>query len=98
LVCRTTLVSVSFAVVTLVCFVLLPRLGDGLFPLAPLVLRRFLVFVMVAGSRRCGTEGCVKVVAVWCRCRVDYLLLCRIVLVTSFFILDVMGNRIMILI
>ena len=60
LVCRTTFVSVSFAVDTRVCLVLSPRLGDGLLPLAPLGLCRFLCFVMVDYSRSCGSLGCVE--------------------------------------
>ncbi len=82
--------SVSFAVATFGCFVLFPRLGDRLLPLAPLGLRLFLVCVMVDCSRSVGREGCVGVVAVLCRARVDYLLLCRFVLFTGFLILDVM--------
>ena len=89
LVCRTTFVSVSFAVATFGCFVLFPRLGDRLLPLAPLGLRLFLVCVMVGFSRSCGTKGCVKVVAVLCRIRVGYLLLCRFVLFIDLLILDV---------
>jgi hypothetical protein len=88
LVCRTTLLSVSFAVATFVCLVLSPRLGDGLLLLAPLVLRRFLFFPMVDCSRSCGTEGYVKVFAVLRRVYVSYLLLCRFVLFTGFLILD----------
>ena len=46
-VCRTTLESVSFAVVTLVCLVFTPLLGDGLLLAAPLWLRRFEFLAMV---------------------------------------------------
>jgi hypothetical protein len=60
-----------------------PRLGDGLLPLAPLLLRRFLVCVMVDCLRSVGREGCVGVVAVLCRACVDYILLCRFVLFTG---------------
>lgn len=84
LVCRTTLLSVSFAFATFVCLVLSPRLGEGLLLLAPLVLRRFLFFPMVDCSRGCGRKGCVEVFAVLRRVCVSYLLLCRFVLFTGF--------------
>ena len=44
LVCRLTFGSVSFAGVTLVCFVFSPRLGEECFPLVPL---RFAFLPMV---------------------------------------------------
>ena len=61
LVCRTTFEVVSFAEVTLDCFVFSPRLGEGLLPLAPLGLRRFGCLVMVEDSRGFGTRACVGV-------------------------------------
>ena len=56
-VCRTTFESASLPGVTLVCFVLCPRRGDGALPLPLPGLRRLGFLDIVNCSRSRGTVG-----------------------------------------